>query len=66
MLRALLTTFAAVATLVLVVKVVAAPGPTIAERDAMTAATQKALSVYDLHVNYPTVRGLERQKPPRR
>ncbi len=64
MLRATLTTIAAVAALILVVKVVAAPGPTAAERDAMKAATQKAMSVYDLHVDYPTMRALAAQKTP--
>jgi hypothetical protein len=60
MLRATLITLAAVATLVLVVKTVAAPGPTAAEKDAMQASLQNAMARYDLHVDYPTMKRLER------
>ena len=59
----LATTVAAVAALILVVKVVAAP-TTAADTEAAKASVQKAMSVYDLHVNYPTMRALAAQKPP--
>ena len=65
MLRATLITLAAVATLVLVVKVVAAPAPTIVEKDVMKASLQAAMARYDLHVNYPTMKRLERPAPRR-
>ena len=63
MLRRAVATLVAVAALILVVKVVAAPG-TAAETEAMKASVQNAMSIYDLHVNYPTMRALAAQKPP--
>jgi len=59
----LATTVAAVAALFLVVKVVAAPN-TAADTDAMKASVQNAMSIYDLHVNYPSMKALAAQKTP--
>jgi hypothetical protein len=64
MLRTTITTLVAVAALILVVKVVAAPGPTAADTEAMKASVQNAMSIYDLHVNYPTMKTLAAQKTP--
>lgn len=60
----LATTLVAVAALILVVRVVAAPGPTAADTEAMKASVQNAMSIYDLHVNYPTMKTLMTQKTP--
>jgi hypothetical protein len=64
MLRTTVTTLVAVAALILVVRVVAGPGPTAAAPDAMKASVQNAMSIYDLHVNYPTMKSLAAQKAP--
>jgi hypothetical protein len=64
MLRTTITTLAAVAALILVVKVIAAPGPTAADAEATKASVQNAMSIYDLHVNYPTMKALAAQKAP--
>jgi hypothetical protein len=63
MLRTTITTLAAVAALILVVRVVAAP-TTPAETEAAKASVQNAMSIYDLHVNYPTMKNLMAQKVP--
>jgi hypothetical protein len=67
MLRTTITTLAAVAALILVVRVAAGPGPTAADTDAMKASVQNArnaMSIYDLHVNYPTMKALAAEKAP--
>jgi hypothetical protein len=64
MLRKTITTLAAVAALVLVVKIMVAPTTTGADTDAMKASVQNAMSIYDLHVNYPTMKALAAQKAP--
>ncbi len=64
MLRKAFATLVAFAALVLVVKVVTAPSPTAAETDAMKASVQNAMSIYDLHVNYPSMKALAAQKTP--
>ena len=64
MLRKAITTLAAIAALILVVKVVAAPGPMTADTEAAKASVQNAMSIYDLHVNYPTMKALAAQKTP--
>jgi hypothetical protein len=64
MLRKTITTLAAVAALVLVVKIMVAPTTTAADTDAMKASVQNAMSIYDLHVNYPTMKALATQKTP--
>lgn len=64
MLRKAITTLAAVATLVLVVKVMVAPSATSANPEEMKASVQNAMSIYDLHVNYPTMKALAAQKVP--
>lgn len=63
MLRRAFATLVAIAALILVVKVVAAPGPA-ADTEAMKASVQNALSIYDLHVNFPTMKALAAQKTP--
>jgi hypothetical protein len=60
----LATTLAAVAALFLVVKVLAVPGPTAADTETAKASVQNAMSIYDLHVNYPTMKALAAQKTP--
>ena len=64
MLRKTITTLAAVATLVLVVKIMVAPTTTSANPEEMKASVQNAMSIYDLHVNYPTMKALATQKTP--
>jgi len=64
MLRKAITTLAAVAVLVLVVKAMVQPGATSANPEAMKASVQNAMSIYDLHVNYPTMKALAAQKVP--
>jgi hypothetical protein len=64
MLRKAITTLAAVATLILVVKILAVPGPTAADTEAAKASVQNAMSMYDLHVNYPTMKAIAAQKVP--
>jgi hypothetical protein len=64
MLRKAITTLVAIAALILVVRVVAAPGPTATDTEAMKASVQNAMSIYDLHVNYPTMKSLAAQKVP--
>jgi hypothetical protein len=64
MLRKAITTLAAVAALVLVVKVMVAPSATSANPEEMKASVQNAMSIYDLHVNYPTMKALAAQKVP--
>jgi hypothetical protein len=64
MLRKTITTLAAVATLVLVVKIMVAPSATSANPEEMKASVQNAMSIYDLHVNYPTMKALATQKTP--
>ena len=59
----LATTIVAVAALFLVVKVVAAP-TTTADTEMAKASVQNAMSIYDLHVNYPTMKALAAQKVP--
>ena len=57
-------TLAAVAALVLVVKIMVAPTTTSANPEEMKASVQNAMSIYDLHVNYPTMKALAAQKAP--
>jgi hypothetical protein len=64
MLRKTITTLAAVATLVLVVKIMVAPSTTSASPEEMKTSVQNAMSIYDLHVNYPTMKTLATQKVP--
>ena len=64
MLRKAITTLAAVAALVLVVKIMVAPSTTSANPEEMKASVQNAMSIYDLHVNYPTMKALATQKTP--
>jgi hypothetical protein len=64
MLRKTITTLAAVATLVLVVKIMVAPSATSASPEEMKTSVQNAMSIYDLHVNYPTMKTLAAQKVP--
>ena len=64
MLRKTITTLAAVATLVLVVKIMVAPSTTSANPEEMKASVQNAMSIYDLHVNYPTMKALAAQRVP--
>ncbi len=64
MLRKAITTLAAVAALVLVVKVMVAPSATSANPEEMKASVQNAMSIYDLHVNYPSMKNLMAQKVP--
>jgi hypothetical protein len=64
MLRKTITTLAAVAALVLVVKIMVAPTTTSANPEEMKASVQNAMSIYDLHVNYPTMKALATQKTP--
>jgi hypothetical protein len=64
MLRKTITTLAAVATLVLVVKIMVAPSTTSANPEEMKASVQNAMSIYDLHVNYPTMKALAAQRAP--
>ena len=64
MLRKTITTLAAVAALVLVVKIMVAPTTTSATPEEMKASVQNAMSIYDLHVNYPTMKALAAQKAP--
>ena len=64
MLRKTITTLAAVAALILVVRIVATPGTTAADTEAAKASVQNAMSIYDLHVNYPTMKALAAQKTP--
>jgi hypothetical protein len=64
MLRKTITTLAAVAALVLVVKIMVAPSTTSANPEAMKASVQNAMSIYDLQVNYPTMKTLAAQKVP--
>ena len=59
----LATTIAAIAALFLVVKVIAAP-TTPADTEAAKASVRNAMSIYDLHVNYPTMKALAAQKVP--
>ena len=63
MLRKTITTLAAVAALVLVVKIMVAPNTTSANPEEK-ASVQNAMSIYDLHVNYPTMKALAAQKAP--
>jgi hypothetical protein len=64
MLRKTITTLAAVAALVLVVKIMVAPTTTSANPEEMKASVQNAMSIYDLQVNYPTMKALATQKTP--
>jgi hypothetical protein len=64
MLRKAITTLAAVATLILVVKILAVPGPTAADTEAAKVSVQNAMSIYDLHINYPTMKAIAAQKVP--
>jgi len=64
MLRGAITTLAAVVTLVMVVRIMIAPARTAADTEAMKASVQDAMSIYDLHVNYPTMKTLAAQKTP--
>ncbi len=64
MLRKTITTLAAVAALVLVVKIMVAPGTTSANPEGMKASVQNAMSIYDLQVNYPTMKTLAAEKVP--
>ena len=64
MLRGAITTLAAVVTLVMVVRIMIAPARTAADTEAMKASVQNAMSIYDLHVNYPTMKTLAAQKTP--
>ncbi len=64
MLRGAITTLAAVVTLVMVVRIMIAPTRTAADTEAMKASVQNAMSIYDLHVNYPTMKTLAAQKTP--
>jgi len=60
----LATTLAAVAALFLVVRVLSVPTTTAADTEAATTSVQNAMSIYDLHVNYPTMKALAAQKTP--
>ena len=60
----LATTLAAVAALLLVVKVLSVPTTTAANTDAAKTPVQNAMSIYDLHVNYPAMKALVAQKTP--
>ena len=60
----LATTLAAVAALFLVVKVLSVPTTTAANTDAAKTPVQNAMSIYDLHVNYPAMKTLAAQKIP--
>jgi hypothetical protein len=41
-----------------------APTTTSANPEEMKASVQNAMSIYDLHVNYPTMKALAAQKAP--
>lgn len=64
MLRRAITTLAAVAALVLVVKIMITPSTTVADTETTKASVQNAMSIYDLHVNYPSMKALAAQKTP--
>ena len=64
MLRKAFATLVAVSALILVVRVVTAPSPTAADTEARKASVQNAMSIYDLHVNYPSMKALAAQKTP--
>ena len=62
--RIALTTLAAIVSLILVVKVVAASSKTAADTKAIKSQTQNEMSIYDLHAGYPNMKNLPAQETP--
>lgn len=62
--RKAMTTIAAIATLVLVVKVVVASSKTTADAETMKNPIQNAMSIYDLHAGYPNMKTLATERTP--
>ena len=62
--RRAITTIAAIATLVLVVKVLVTPSRTVADTQETKSPIQNAMSIYDMHVGYSNMNTLRADQTP--